>query len=64
MKLRRGKVTKFVMTIKKKKGETERDAPLFIEEENIGSTLEKSVSGREAGKATTDYDDLCHKNVD
>jgi hypothetical protein len=33
---------------------------LLVEEENIGTTLEKSVSCREAGKTTTDYDDLCH----
>jgi len=48
----------------KKKRETERDAPLLVEEENIGSTLEKSVCGGEASKTTTDYDDLCHKDVD
>jgi hypothetical protein len=45
---------------KGKKRERERDGPLLVEEENIGTTLEKSVSCREAGKTTTDYDDLCH----
>ena len=40
--------------------EKRRDAPLLVEEENIGSTLEKSVCGGQAGKTTTDYDDLCH----
>lgn len=52
--------------LKKRKGKRERkrDGPLLVEEENIGTTLEKSVSCREAGKTTTDYDDLCHVDVD
>jgi hypothetical protein len=41
-----------------------RDVPLLVEEEDIGTTLEKSVCCREAGKTTTDYDDLCHVEVD
>jgi hypothetical protein len=44
--------------------ENRRDVPLLVEEENIGPTLEKSVCGGKAGKTTTDYDDLCHKEVD
>jgi len=46
-------------------GEREKkNRPLLVDEENIGTTLEKSMRGGETGKATTDYDDLCHKNVD
>jgi hypothetical protein len=37
---------------------------LLVEEENIGSTLEKSMCGRETSKTTTDYDGLSHKDVD
>lgn len=44
----------------RKKELMERDAPLLVEQENIGATLEKSVSCREASKTTTDYDYLCH----
>jgi hypothetical protein len=53
--------------LKKRKGkkrEKERDGPLLVEEENIGTTLEKGVCCREAGKTTTDYDYLCHVDVD
>jgi hypothetical protein len=49
---------------RKGKGERKRDVPLLVEEENIGTTFEKSVCCREAGKTTTDYDDLCHVEVD
>jgi hypothetical protein len=49
---------------KRKKTEKDRDGPLLVEEENIGTTLEKGVCCREAGKTTTDYDDLCHEDVD
>ena len=52
---------------KKRKGKRERkweNEPLLVEEENIGTTLEKSVCCREAGKTTTDYDDLCHVDAD
>jgi hypothetical protein len=37
---------------------------LLVEEEDVGTTLEKSVCCRETGKTTTDYDDLCHVDVD
>jgi hypothetical protein len=52
--------------LKKRKGKRERkrDGPLLVEEENIGTTLKKSVCRRETGKTTTDYDDLCHVDVD
>ena len=33
---------------------------MLVEKENIGATLEKSVSCGETSKTTTDYDDLCH----
>lgn len=36
---------------------------MLVEEENIGTTFEKSVCCREAGKTTTNYDDLCHVDV-
>ena len=36
---------------------------MLVEEEDIGATLEKSVSGRETSKTTTDYDDLCHGDM-
>jgi hypothetical protein len=64
MKLKvRREVIKVVARGKKKK-ESQNDAPLLVEEENISPTLEKSMCCREAGKTTTDYDDLCHKDVD
>jgi hypothetical protein len=37
---------------------------LLVEEENISPTLEKSVCGGEASKTTTNYDYLCHEDVD
>jgi hypothetical protein len=41
----------------------ELDGPLLVEEEDIGATLEESVSGRETSKTTTNYDDLCHGDM-
>lgn len=49
---------------KGKKNERQEDVPLLVEEENIGPTLEKSVCGGEASKTTTNYDYLCHEDVD
>ena len=49
---------------KEKNFERQKDVPLLVEEENIGSTLKKSVCGGETGKATTDYDYLSHNDVD
>ena len=63
MKLMVGVVTK-VARGRRKKIERQEDVPLLVEEENIGSTLKKSVCGGETGKTTTDYDDLSHNDVD
>ena len=37
-----------------------RNSRLFVEKENAGASLEKSVGGREASETTTDDDDLSH----
>lgn len=62
MKLKVRVVTKVVARGKGKK--MRDDVPLLVEEENIGPTLEKSVCGGEASKTTTNYDYLCHEDVD
>ena len=59
-----GKDGRFEKEGKEKERERERDGPLLVEEENIGTSLEKSVCCREAGKTTTDNNDLCHVDVD
>ena len=61
MKLKVRVVTKVVARGEKKMRD---DVPLLVEEENIGPTLEKSVCGGEASKTTTNYDYLCHEDVD
>ena len=62
MKLKVRVVTKVVARGKGKK--MRDDVPLLVEEEDIGPTLEKSVCGGEASKTTTNYDYLCHEDVD
>lgn len=36
------------------------DIRLFVEEDDVGTPLEESVSGRETGETTTDDDDTSH----
>ena len=33
---------------------------MFVEEDDVGTPLEESVSGRETGETTTDDDDTSH----
>jgi hypothetical protein len=40
--------------------DTSGDIRLFVEENDIGTPLEKSVGGRETGETTTDDDDAGH----
>lgn len=41
-------------------GDERDDIRLFVEEDDIGTPLEKSVGGRETGETTTDDDDASH----
>jgi len=41
-------------------GDGRDDIRLFIEEDDIGTSLEKSMGGRETGETTTDDDDASH----
>ena len=41
-------------------GDEWSDVRLFVEEDDIGASLEKSVGSRETGETTTDDDDASH----
>ncbi len=45
---------------KKRERKKLRDVPLLVKEENISTTLEKSMCSRKASKTAANYDDLNH----